>query len=334
MRRELIETFEFQAELKKDAKDIWKAVVQRADIVNANRRVYPYEVLKKAVEEFKKLVEAGRAVGTLEHPEDGRTRVYEISHKIEDIWMEEDGTVYAYIRPLNTINGQQLRALLEAGVKVGLSTRGVGSTRPATVEGKEVEIVEDDYELLAIDVVYSPSVPSAYIVESREDIDMDMEKFLSESVRAIRTYYYRKLIEERRFYHRLIGDLLKEFSTLADRKKLIALEGILQIVKPLMGKNPKVVVEATQNGVREKEMEDLKLMLNKLRLENYKLKKALEEGVEYEYLRDAESEREVDRLVKLYKEKVKRSVKVEAVKEGEDASLKWAQKFQSFSFRR
>jgi len=177
-------------------------------------------------------------------------------------------------------------------------------------------------------------VPSAYIVESREDIDMDMEKFLSESVRAIRAYYYRKLIEERRFYHRLIGDLLKEFSTLADRKKLIALEGILQIVKPLMGKNPKVVVEATQNGVREKEMEDLKLMLNKLRLENYKLKKALEEGVEYEYLRDAESEREVDRLVKLYKEKVKRSVKVEAVKEGEDASLKWAQKFQSFSFRR
>lgn len=330
MRRELIETFEFQAELKKDAKDIWKAVVQRADIVNANRRVYPYEVLKKAVEEFKKLVEAGRAVGTLEHPEDGRTRVYEISHKIEDIWMEEDGTVYAYIRPLNTINGQQLRALLEAGVKVGLSTRGVGSTRPATVEGKEVEIVEDDYELLAIDVVYSPSVPSAYIVESREDIDMDMEKFLSESVRAIRAYYYRKLIEERRFYHRLIGDLLKEFSTLADRKdrkKLIALEGILQIVKPLMGKNPKVVVEATQNGVREKEMEDLKF-------ENYKLKKALEEGVEYEYLRDAESEREVDRLVKLYKEKVKRSVKVEAVKEGEDASLKWAQKFQSFSFRR
>jgi len=135
MRRELIETFEFQAELKKDAKDIWKAVVQRADIVNANRRVYPYEVLNKAVEEFKNLVDAGRAVGTLEHPEDGRTRVYEISHKIEDIWMEEDGTVYAYIRPLNTINGQQLRALLEAGVKVGLSTRGVGSTRPATVEG-------------------------------------------------------------------------------------------------------------------------------------------------------------------------------------------------------
>ena len=132
--------------------------MQKCDTENGNKRVYPEGVLKREVGRYKKLVDDRRALGELDHPDSSIINLVNVSHMVTDIWM--DGmTVMGKCKVLNTPAGQILRSLVDAGVKIGISSRGMGSVR----EQMGQTIVEDDFQLICFDIVSEPSTPGAFM---------------------------------------------------------------------------------------------------------------------------------------------------------------------------
>ena len=102
--------------------------LQEADIQNGNGRVYPYKVLAREVKNYQKLVKERRALGELDHPDSQVINLQNACHLVTEIWMEGNN-VMGKIKVLNTPSGQVLKSLVESGVKLGISSRGMGSDR-------------------------------------------------------------------------------------------------------------------------------------------------------------------------------------------------------------
>ena len=139
---------------------ILSGVVQRADTLNGNGRVYPYEVLKKEIQNYQKLVKENRALGELDHPDDSVINLKNCSHMITEIWMDNKD-VMGKIKVLDTPSGKILRSLVESGVKLGISSRGMGSVK----ESNGQTVVEDDFQLICFDMVSEPSTPGAFMIK-------------------------------------------------------------------------------------------------------------------------------------------------------------------------
>ena len=133
--------------------------IQTADKKNGNGRVYPMKVLKKEVDNYKKIVADGRATGELDHPDDSVINLKNVSHMITECWWEGKD-VMGKIKVLDTPSGRILKDLINAGVKLGISSRGLGSVRES-MHGDTV--VEEDFQLICFDIVAEPSTPNAYV---------------------------------------------------------------------------------------------------------------------------------------------------------------------------
>jgi hypothetical protein len=131
---------------------------QHANLPNGNQRVYPLEVLQREVERYKEIVDDRRALGELDHPDSSIINLANVSHMVVNIWMEGP-EVMAKCKVLDTPSGQILRSLVNAGVKIGISSRGMGSVR----EQRGQTIVEDDFQLICFDIVSEPSTPNAFM---------------------------------------------------------------------------------------------------------------------------------------------------------------------------
>jgi len=125
---------------------------------NGNGRIYPTEVLEREIKNYQKLVDERRALGELDHPDDSVINLKNASHMIVNIFM--DGPkVMGKAKVLDTPSGKILRSLVDSGVKLGISSRGLGSVH----EGKEGTMVEDDFQLICFDFVSEPSTPDAFM---------------------------------------------------------------------------------------------------------------------------------------------------------------------------
>jgi len=133
-------------------------VMQRADAKNGNGRVYPSAILEREMNNYSKLVKERRALGELDHPDDSVINLKNASHLVTDIWWDQ-GAVMGKIQVLNTPSGQVLKELVGAGVKLGISSRGMGSVH----EANGVTIVEDDFQLICFDMVSEPSTVGAFM---------------------------------------------------------------------------------------------------------------------------------------------------------------------------
>ena len=144
-----------------------EGVFMSAEQKNRNGRIYPKEVLGKAVESFNTTqVVPGRAVGELNHPEGPTVNLDKVSHKIESLnWQGNDVVGKATI--LETPMGQVVKGLLDGGVKLGVSTRGMGSL----VRNSNAMVVKDDFILNAVDIVQDPSAPSAFVNGVMEGVE-------------------------------------------------------------------------------------------------------------------------------------------------------------------
>jgi hypothetical protein len=140
--------------------------LQEADVQNGNGRVYPHKVLIREVENYKKLVKEKRALGELDHPDDSVINLKNASHMVTDIWME-DKAVMGKVKVLNTDAGKTLRALVEDGVKLGISSRGMGSVS----EGAGKVIVQEDFQLICFDFVSEPSTPNAFMMREAKEFN-------------------------------------------------------------------------------------------------------------------------------------------------------------------
>ena len=143
---------------------ILSGIMQKADTVNGNGRIYPHKVLMKEVENYGKLVKERRALGELDHPEDSVINLKNASHLVTEIWWR-DTDVMGKVKVLDTPSGKVLQELVKSGVSLGISSRGMGSVR----EDQNQTIVEDDFQLICFDFVSEPSTPGAFMMkEARE----------------------------------------------------------------------------------------------------------------------------------------------------------------------
>ena len=133
-------------------------VMQRADAKNGNGRVYPENVLRREVENYKKLVAENRALGELDHPDESVINLKNASHIVTDIWWNGKD-VMGKVKVLTTPSGQILKSLVESGVKLGISSRGLGSVK----DKAGLTYVEDDFQLICFDFVSEPSTTGAFM---------------------------------------------------------------------------------------------------------------------------------------------------------------------------
>ena len=139
---------------------ILSGIMQKADAVNGNGRVYPRNVLTREVANYQKLVKENRALGELDHPEDSIINLRNASHMITEVWWN-GADVMGKAKVLDTPSGQILRSLVESGVTLGISSRGMGSVS----EGNGQTMVEDDFQLICFDFVSEPSTPGAFMMK-------------------------------------------------------------------------------------------------------------------------------------------------------------------------
>ena len=199
--REEIESVEFLVENKNGKKSMYiEGVFLQGNIKNRNGRMYPSEVLRKEVGRYNENhIQTGRALGELGHPEGPTVNLDRVSHKI--ISLRESGSNFVgKAKILNTPMGKIASSLIEEGVKLGVSSRGIGSLRP-TKEG--INVVGEDFMLAtAADIVADPSAPDAFvegIMEGKDwvwDGGVLREKFVERTYREINTLTTQKQLDE------------------------------------------------------------------------------------------------------------------------------------------
>jgi len=148
----------------KDGGMMLSGMMQMAETQNGNGRVYPQKILEREVKNYKKLVKDNRALGELDHPEDSVINLRNVSHQITDIWMENN-KVMGKMKVLDTPSGGILRSLVDGGVSIGISSRGLGSV----TENSGQTIVEDDFQLICFDMVSEPSTPGAFMMRENKN---------------------------------------------------------------------------------------------------------------------------------------------------------------------
>ena len=142
---------------------ILSGICQRANTLNGNGRVYEGKILAREVKNYQKLIDENRACGELDHPDSSVVELSKVSHKVTKLWMEGDD-VYGKLQVLPTPSGNILRSLVESGVQVGISSRGLGSVR----EQNGQTIVEEDFQLICFDMVSEPSTPGAFMMREHK----------------------------------------------------------------------------------------------------------------------------------------------------------------------
>lgn len=181
----LITEYNHIVEAKTDSKGTYiEGVFMQANQKNRNGRIYEKPLLEKAVTDYvESQVSKGRAVGELNHPDSPTVNYKEASHRILSLEWQGDNVVGKALI-LNTPNGQIVKGLLEGGVQLGVSSRGMGSLR--TVEG--VDYVADDFVLNTIDIVQDPSAPNAFVNGIMEGVEWKRnDKGLWESTKTNET---------------------------------------------------------------------------------------------------------------------------------------------------
>ena len=151
---------------------------------NRNKRIYKKDILEKAVQKYvTEQVNTGRAVGELNHPEGPGINLDKVSHKITSLkWVGENVVGKALV--LNTPMGQIVKGLLEGGVKLGVSSRGMGTVEST---GNGVSYVKSDFQLATVDIVQDPSAKSAFVNGIMEGMDFVWNNGLIEA-RQIEKY--------------------------------------------------------------------------------------------------------------------------------------------------
>ena len=201
--REEIESVEFLVENRNGKKSMYiEGVFLQGNIKNRNGRMYPMETLRKEVARYNENhVQSGRALGELGHPDTPTVNLDRVSHKI--VSLKESGSNFiGKAKILGTPMGKIASSLIDEGVKLGVSSRGIGSLKP-TREG--VNIVSDDFMLAtAADIVADPSAPDAFvegIMEGKDwvwDGGILREKFAEKTYATINTLVDQKALDEKK----------------------------------------------------------------------------------------------------------------------------------------
>ena len=209
--REEIESVEVIVEQRNGQKHLYiEGIFLQGDIKNRNGRMYPCDTLAKEVGRYnEQFVQKGRALGELGHPDGPSINLDRVSHKITSL--RQEGTNFiGRAQILSTPMGQIAKSLLDEGVKLGVSSRGMGSLRE---DRNGIKVVGEDFMLAtAADIVADPSAPDAFvngIMEGKEwvwDGGILREKLAEKTYKQINTLVDQKRLEENKL--RLFNNFL------------------------------------------------------------------------------------------------------------------------------
>jgi len=164
--------FSYTPEMIKESRDknggkvIMRGILQKSETLNQNGRVYPRAILEREVRNYQKFIKENRALGECDHPDSSVVELKKVSHIIREAHMEGD-VCYGTVELLDTPMGKILQSLVESGVTLGISSRGVGSTK----RDGDVQIVQDDFQLICWDFVAEPSTPGAFMMAEGKRVD-------------------------------------------------------------------------------------------------------------------------------------------------------------------
>ena len=182
--------FDYSTDMIKESKElnggkiVLKGILQKSDTLNQNGRVYPRVILEREIRNYQKFIRENRALGECDHPDSSVVELKNVSHIIRSAHMDGD-VVYGEVELLDTPAGKILQSLVESGVTLGISSRGVGST----IEQSGHSVVQDDFQLICWDFVSEPSTPGAFMMrEGREVSRKELNQYFNASDRIDRIY--------------------------------------------------------------------------------------------------------------------------------------------------
>ena len=160
-----------------NGKLVVKGVLQRAEAKNQNGRVYPREILVRESKKYdENFVKQNRALGELDHPDSSVVNLQNVSHNVKEMHFEGDNLV-GTVEILTTPSGNILRELFKNGIKLGISSRGLGSVEMVQeANGDTVSKVGDDFELIAFDFVSNPSTHGAFLYPQKMNESVDNQQ--------------------------------------------------------------------------------------------------------------------------------------------------------------
>lgn len=149
-----------------------RGVIQRANAKNHNGRIYPLQILKRQVQKYQQAIREYRATGQLDHPESEIVSLKNVSHRITEAhWQGQE--LVGTIQILPTPNGNIAKNLILAGIKLGISSRGLGSVKRVD----DYDLVEDDFQLISFDLVAEPSTKGAYLHAVNQSVQRTQDKY-------------------------------------------------------------------------------------------------------------------------------------------------------------
>ena len=147
--------------------------LQEAEVQNGNGRVYPRKILEREMKNYMMLVKDRRALGELDHPDDSVINLKNASHMVTDAWWDGNN-VMGKVKILNTPSGKILQQLVNDGVKLGISSRALGSVNES--DGRTM--VQEDLQLICFDFVSEPSTPNAFMaLQEAKNIRIETDIF-------------------------------------------------------------------------------------------------------------------------------------------------------------
>ena len=144
---------------------VLNGILQKANTLNQNGRVYPRHILEREIRNYEKLIRENRAFGELDHANEPIVNMKNISQVIREIWMEGD-VVYGKVEILDTPCGKIIESIIKAKCKPGISSRALGSLQ----RENNVNVVQDDLQIICWDFVSEPSTPNAFMTLSEAKI--------------------------------------------------------------------------------------------------------------------------------------------------------------------
>ena len=167
---------------KNGGKIILRGVLQKSNTLNQNGRIYPKSILSREIDNYQKIIRENRALGECDHPESSVVELKNASHIVREAYMDGD-IVYGSIEILDTPSGKIIQNLIESGVTLGISSRGVGSTK----RQNSSQVVQDDFQLICFDMVSEPSTPGAFMLKESVDRN-DLDNFFTKTDKIDRIF--------------------------------------------------------------------------------------------------------------------------------------------------
>ena len=177
--------------MSSNGKLIVKGVLQRAEAKNQNGRVYPMELLQREAKKYTgNFIKEKRALGELDHPDSSVVNLNNASHNVVEMHWDGDDLL-GTVEVLSTPSGNILKELFRSGIKLGISSRGLGSVEPVNeADGEDGTVeVQDDFELIAFDFVSNPSTHGAFMRPVNESVqhsspESNLEKIVNDIMRG------------------------------------------------------------------------------------------------------------------------------------------------------